>query len=138
MGLGTLAPDFTIQDDERKITLSQFRGQVVVLNFWASWCPPCIAETPSLVRMQERLRSRGVVVVAVSADEDPNAYHRFIQQYSINFVTVREPSATTQHVYGTVQIPDTYIIDRNGRLRRKFVNSVNWNSPELAKYLESL
>lgn len=137
-GIGRDAPNFTAQDSERKISLSQFRGQIVVLNFWASWCAPCIAETPSLVSMQRQLQTRGVVIVAISADKDEAAYRRFVKDYAINFVTVRDPSERIQHLYGTIQLPETYIIDREGVLRRKFVNSVDWNSPEVMQFLGSL
>jgi cytochrome c biogenesis protein CcmG, thiol:disulfide interchange protein DsbE len=137
-GIGVWAPQFSIQDDERRVALTDFRGQVVVLNFWASYCPPCISETPSLVAMQQRMRKNGVTVLAVSIDEDEQAYHRFIEKYEINFITVREPSQTTEHLYGTVQIPETYIIDRTGILRRKFVNSTDWTSPEVLQFLGSL
>src|SRR5437879_2667838 len=102
-GIGAPAPSFAVQDDDRQITLSQFRGQIVVLNFWASWCAPCISETPSLVKMQEVLRDKGIVVVAISIDQDEQAYRRFIKAFGINYVTVREPSAHTQHLYGTEQ-----------------------------------
>jgi cytochrome c biogenesis protein CcmG, thiol:disulfide interchange protein DsbE len=136
--IGHPAPDFSVQDSERKISLSQFRGQIVVLNFWGSWCAPCIAETPSLVNMQRRLQTKGVVVVAISADKDEAAYRKFIKNYGINFVTVRDPSERIQHLYGTIQLPETYIIDRNGVLRRKFANAVDWNSPEVLQFLLSL
>lgn len=137
-GIGNPAPDFTVHDTDRTVTLRQFRGQVVVLNFWASWCPPCITETPSLVAMQQRLKDKGVIVVAISADEDEQAYRRFIKDYGMNFVTVRDPSERVEHLYGTVKIPETYVIDRNGFLRRKFVSSADWNSPEVLHFLGSL
>jgi cytochrome c biogenesis protein CcmG, thiol:disulfide interchange protein DsbE len=136
--IGVPAPDFVVQDDQAKIALTQFRGQVVVLNFWASWCPPCIEETPSLVAMQQQLKAKGVVVVAVSIDEDEDAYHRFIKQYGISFPTVRDPSGRIEHLYGTVKIPETYIIDRDGVLRRKFVSDVEWTAPDVVKFLTSL
>jgi cytochrome c biogenesis protein CcmG, thiol:disulfide interchange protein DsbE len=136
--IGKPASDFTIQDSDRKLALSGFRGQVVVLNFWASWCPPCIAETPSLVAMQEKMKAKGITVVGVSIDEDVQAYHNFLKQYQVNFVTVRDPSQRVEHMYGTVQLPETYIIDRAGILRHKVVNSADWDSPEMLEYLRSL
>lgn len=133
--IGSKALDFTIQDTDRKVSLLDFRGQVVVVNFWASWCPPCIAETPSLVRMQTRFKDKGVVVVGISADEDAAAYHAFLKRYDISFVTVRDPSAKVQHLYGTVQIPESYIIDGQGVLRRKIVNAIDWEQPEIMTFL---
>jgi len=137
-GIGAPAPTFTIQDDEKKISLTQFRGKVVVLNFWATWCAPCITETPSLVSMRERLKGKGIVVIAVSVDEDEDAYHRFIKQYDVNFITIREPGARTQHLYGTEELPESYVIDRDGILRRRLINAVNWNSPEIVEFLSRL
>jgi peroxiredoxin len=136
--IGTAAPNFTVQDDEAKISLNQYRGKVVVLNFWASWCPPCIAETPSLVNMQQQLKAKGVIVLAVSIDEDEQAYHQFIKQYGITFPTVRDPDGRIEHLYGTVKIPETYVIDRNGMLRRKFVSDVEWTAPDVMKFLSAL
>jgi cytochrome c biogenesis protein CcmG, thiol:disulfide interchange protein DsbE len=137
-GIGRVAEDFSVQDSEHQISLGQFRGQIVVLNFWASWCPPCISETPSLVNMQRRLQEKGVIVVAVSEDEDDAAYRRFIRNYGVNFVTVRDPSQRVKHLYGTIKIPETYIIDRKGILRRKLISDVDWNSPEVIQFLMSL
>lgn len=133
--VGKPAQDFTIQDNERKVSLHDFRGQVVVVNFWASWCPPCIAETPSLVRMEKQLAGKGVVVLGVSADEDDAAYHAFLKKYDITFLTVRDPSAKVQHEYGTKLIPESYVIDAQGVLRRKIVNAVDWQSPEITTFL---
>jgi len=74
--IGTVAPDFTVQDSDRKVTLSQFRGNIVVLNFWATWCPPCVEELPSLMSMQTRMKAKGVIVLGVSIDVDSDFYHR--------------------------------------------------------------
>ena len=86
--IGTVAPDFTVQDVDRKVTLSGLRGKTVVLNFWASWCGPCIAETPSLVAMSRKMRDHNVVVLAVSIDEDDSAYHKFIKDQGMDMLTV--------------------------------------------------
>jgi cytochrome c biogenesis protein CcmG, thiol:disulfide interchange protein DsbE len=136
--IGSNAPDFTVQDSDHKVTLSQFRGQVVVLNFWGSFCPPCVEETPSLVRMQDRLRPKGVVVLAVSIDSDDAAYHKFLKDYKINLVTVRDGAQKASSLYGTFGWPETYVIDRNGMIRRKFIGAVVWTSPEVTDYLSKL
>jgi peroxiredoxin len=136
--IGSNAPDFTLQDSDHKITLSQFRGQVVVLNFWATWCPPCIEETPSLVQMQSRLKNKGVVVLAVSIDADDAAYHKFLKDYSVNMVTVRDEAKKAANLYGTFGWPESYVIDRGGVIRRKFIGPVDWTSPEVTDYLSKL
>ena len=136
--IGSNVPDFTVQDSDHKVTLSQFRGQVVVLNFWATWCPPCIEETPSLVRMQARLKDKGVVVVAVSIDADDAEYHRFLKDYGVNMVTVRDEARKAATLYGTFGWPESYVIDRNGVIRRKFIGAVDWTSPEVTDYLSKL
>jgi peroxiredoxin len=136
--IGTSAPDFTVQDSDHKVTLSQYRGQVVVLNFWATWCPPCIDETPSLVKMQTHLKDKGVVVLAVSIDADDAAYHKFLKDYSVNMITVRDEARKASSLYGTFGWPESYIIDRNGVIRRKFIGAVDWTSPEIVEYLTKL
>ena len=136
--IGSNAPDFTVQDSDHKVTLSQFRGQVVVLNFWATWCPPCVEETPSLIQMQTMLKPRGVVVLAISIDADDAAYHRFLKDYSVNMVTVRDEAQRVSKLYGTFGWPETYVIDRQGVMRRKFIGPVDWTSPEVRDYLSKL
>src|SRR5437764_10731093 len=78
--VGKPAPEFTVKDSERSVALHDLRGKIVVLNFWATWCPPCVDEMPSLVAMQAKLRG-GVTVFAVSLDADENAYHRFLKNH---------------------------------------------------------
>ncbi len=136
--VGSAAKDFSLRDSDRNVTLAQFRGQVLVLNFWATWCPPCEEELPSLMRMQDSLRARGVTVLGVSIDVDGDAYHRFLKQRGVNFLTIRDPEQKIATMYGTAGWPETYIIDRQGVMRRKFVGPVDWTSPEVVDYLSKL
>ena len=136
--VGSAAKEFTVRDSDHQVSLNQFRGQVVILNFWATWCPPCMQELPSMMDMQNQLRSRGVVVLGVSIDVDDDAYHRFLKQRSVNFVTVRDPEQRVAGMYGTSGWPESYIIDRQGVLRRKVVGPINWDSPEVLQFLTKL
>jgi cytochrome c biogenesis protein CcmG, thiol:disulfide interchange protein DsbE len=136
--IGANAPDFTVQDRQNKVTLSAYRGQVVVLNFWATWCPPCVEEMPSLVEMQRRMKAKGVTVLAVSMDVDEGAYKQFVKDHNVNLLTVRDPDQKSNSLYGTFKFPETYIIDRNGVMRRKFIGAVDWTEPEITDFLGKL
>jgi peroxiredoxin len=144
--IGTLAPDFTIKDADHSITLSQLRGKIVVLNFWATWCLPCVDEMPSLEHLQKKFEGKDVTVLAVSVDDDADDYHSFLKNHNIDLLTVRESGQKTDtgviapvsSRYGTFKVPETYIIDRNGVIRRKFIGEVNWGQPEIMEYLSRL
>lgn len=136
--VGSAAKDFSVSDSDRSVALGQFRGQVLILNFWATWCMPCNEELPSLMDMQERMRSRGVVVLGVSIDVDNDAYHRFLKVRNVNFLTVRDPDQRVAAMYGTSGWPETYIIDRQSVMRRKIVGPINWDSPEITQFLAKL
>ena len=127
-----------MQDSDRTVNLKQFRGQVVVLNFWATWCPPCVEEMPSLVEMQRRMKSKRITVVAVSIDVDEGAYRKFIKDHGVDLLTVRDPGQKTPTLYGTHGWPETFIIDRNGVTRRKFIGAVDWTDPEITDFLGKL
>jgi cytochrome c biogenesis protein CcmG/thiol:disulfide interchange protein DsbE len=136
--VGSPAKEFSVTDSDRTVSLNQYRGQVVLVNFWATWCPPCVEELPSLMTLQERMKGRGIVVVGVSIDVDGDAYHRFLKLHGINFVTVRDPDQKVAGMYGTSGWPETYIIDRQGVLRRKFVGPVDWNAPDVVAFLSRM
>ncbi len=136
--IGSNAPDFTVKDSDRTVSLNQFKGQVVVLNFWATWCPPCVEEMPSLVQMQQRMKAKGVTVLAVSVDVDQSSYRRFLGDHSVSLLTVRDPDQKANGLYGTFKFPETYIIDRNGVMRRKFIGPVDWTDPEIIDFLGKL
>src|SRR5262249_47740983 len=123
---GKTAKDFALEVDGKPAKLSDLRGKVVVLNFWASWCAPSLDETPALIRLQQRLAAHDGLVLGVSADEDPAKYARFVREQGVTFPTWRDPSVkgTTSQValdYGTSVYPETYVIDRRGKIVRKIV-----------------
>jgi peroxiredoxin len=127
-----------VQDAGRSLTLSQFRGKTVVLKFWATWCPPCVEEMPSLVQMQQKLGSNGVEVVAVSIDDDEQAYRQFLKDHKVTLTTIRDPQKASANLYGTSKWPETYIIDRDGIVRRKFIGPQDWLGPEIIDFLKKL
>jgi cytochrome c biogenesis protein CcmG/thiol:disulfide interchange protein DsbE len=120
------------------LRLSQFRGQVVVLNFWATWCPPCVEEMPALVEMQRRMKDKGVTVLAVSVDVDEKAYRQFVRDHHVDLMTVRDASRKSADLYGTFKFPESYIIDRNGVMRRKFLGAVEWTAPAVTDFIGRL
>src|SRR5262249_35793585 len=134
---GDSAPDFSITADNGKtLTLADFGGKVLVLNFWATWCPPCVEETPSLSRFAEQYKDRGVVVLAVSVDRDEKAYRKFIEKYKPSFLTVREDKLHAD--YGTFMYPETYIIDAKGKVVEKYPEEVDWSNPRVTQLINSL
>lgn len=136
---GRPAPDFHLTlHDGRPVSLASYRGRVVLLNFWASWCPPCVQETPALNALAQEFPKGNVVVLGVSIDEDPVAYRTFLANFHIAFPTARDPSQALMHRYGTVQIPETYIIAPDGRIARKLVSAADWTAPDMVAYLRRL
>ena len=135
---GKPAPTFTLMTDQhRTITPTSFGGKVLVLNFWATWCAPCIEEVPSLNQFQRRFGGNGVVVVAVSIDKNQDKYKAFLGKIPVAFQTFRDPSADVSSEYGTYIMPETYII-KNGIVLRKFAQAENWMSDDLTEYVQSL
>jgi cytochrome c biogenesis protein CcmG, thiol:disulfide interchange protein DsbE len=134
--LGRPAPNFTLTEGSRSLQLSSYRGKVLVLNFWATWCPPCIEEIPSLNQLQREMPQ--LVVLAVSVDEDGDAYRQFLSDHRIDFTTIRDPQRRVNAIFGTSRFPESYVIDRDGRIRRKFISAQDWTSPEIMNYLAHL
>jgi cytochrome c biogenesis protein CcmG/thiol:disulfide interchange protein DsbE len=135
--IGSDAPQFTITDSQRTVSLNQFQGKPVVLNFWATWCPPCIQEMPSLVQLQKQLGDK-VTILAVSEDDDDNAYKQFVRDHNVDLLTVRDTGQKANGLYGTFKFPETFVIDRNGKIVRKFIGPQEWTSPEIVDYLKKM
>lgn len=135
--LGATAPNFTIHDGAETVSLSQYRGKVVVLNFWASWCIYCAAEWPSLEQLQQQIPNS--VVLAVAFDSDPSDYTQYVADNHLhNMIVVLDRTDQSNLAFGTTRPPETYIIDRKGMIRRKFIGAQDWNTPEIQDYLHSL
>lgn len=140
---GTKPKDFSLELAGKPIHLSDLRGKIVVLDFWASWCPPCVQEAPSLNRLQKYIESRNALVLGIAADDDPYAFSKFIVDQGVTFPTYRDPGTKDRGSpialsYGTSMIPEAYIIDRRGRIARKVIGPQDWDSPEMRAYFDSL
>jgi cytochrome c biogenesis protein CcmG/thiol:disulfide interchange protein DsbE len=134
---GDSSPDFTITaDNGQAVSMPGFKGKVLVLNFWASWCQPCLQETPSLSQLAQTFANKGVVVLGVSVDKDKRAYDAFVQKFHPAFLTVREDKLHED--FGTFMYPETYIIDPNGKVLKKIAEAADWNDPQLVQYISSL
>lgn len=117
-------------------SLASLRGRVVVLNFWASWCAPCLLEFPSLTALQQQVP--GITVLAVSFDQDPAAYASFLRVHHITLRTALDPTGHSNEAFGTTRPPETFIIDGSGIVRRKFIGAQDWTTPEIESYLRAL
>jgi len=137
---GRPAKDFSLTLDGKATRLSDLRGKVVVLNFWASWCPPCRDEAPALNQLQRRIASAGGVVLGVNAgvDDSQAGYEDFLKTYNIDFPTYLDLSKRIALSYGTTVYPETYVIDRKGRIDRKIIGPQDWTSPTMMAYLDSV
>ena len=134
---GDSAPSFSVTTDTgRKISTSDFGGKVLLVNFWATWCPPCINELPSLNQMAAELKGSGVVVLGISVDKDKVAYDKFLKKVKLNFETSRDPAADISSEYGTFKYPETYVINRDGKVLEKFIADQPWTDPAIIARLK--
>ncbi|MBZ5580921.1 MAG: TlpA family protein disulfide reductase [Acidobacteriia bacterium] len=134
---GEQAPSFRIAAETgRTVSVPNFGGKLLVLNFWATWCPPCVQETPSLSQLAADYANRGVVVLGVSVDSSDAAYRAFLQKYKPAFLTARD--ARIHRDYGTFMYPETYLIDGSGKVVQKIAEAADWSNPNIRQYIESL
>jgi cytochrome c biogenesis protein CcmG, thiol:disulfide interchange protein DsbE len=137
--VGEPAPDFTLPSlAEDSIALSDYRRQVVVLNFWATWCPPCVEETPSLEKFSAEMRKLHVAVIGVSVDQDEATLKKFAADYHLSFPIGRDPNQVLASRYGTSKFPETYILDRHGRVAEKIIGAIDWQDPRIVSFVQTL
>ncbi len=119
---GSLAPDFVVQTIGGKVTkLSNYRGRPVVVNLWATWCPPCLEEMPALSELQDRFRERGLVVLGVAGDDKTSSVMKFLEKNPVSFEVLLDPKGAVGTLYGITGYPETFLIDREGRMVGKIV-----------------
>ncbi len=137
---GTPAPDFRLPSlDGRETELASLRGKVVLLNFWATWCPPCVEEMPSLERLHRKLGPEGLVVLAVSTDEDRADLESFVTRNALTLPVLRDPGGVVAaDSYRTTGYPETFVIDRSGVLLQHTVGPAEWDTPEALAYFRGL
>jgi peroxiredoxin len=136
---GDSAPNFSIVTESgHTVTPTNFGGKLLALNFWATWCPTCMDELPSMNQFAKEYSGQGVVVLAVSIDKNEKLYHRFLTQMNVAYDTARDPDANISSSYGTFQIPETYIIDRNGKVLEKADNWFNWMDPRFLARVKTM
>ena len=146
VGVGDSAPEFRVKTENGAVvTPTNFGGKVLILNFWASWCAPCVQEIPSLNQIQKMFASQGLVVLGVNVDSKEELYRKMLQRFQVIFQTVRDPQENINYQYGTYKVPESYIIDRNGKVLQKYAGlpDVNgewkvWTDPQIVSYVRSL
>ena len=136
---GTHPPDFAGRTTaDRRVSLSELRGKVVVVNFWASWCLECRPEMPVLENLHRELASRGLAIVGVNAREEARAITRYAKQLGLTFPLVLDPTGKINDLYGVIGLPTTFVVARDGRAVAFAVGPRPWGSPPARALLETL
>lgn len=137
--VGTTAPNFSATDLQgNPVALSDLRGEVVLLNIWATWCPPCLEEMPSMQRLHEAYGDRGLRIVAVSIDAPLGVRDRggevggnveaFARRMGLTFTIWHDPAGEIQRIYRTTGVPESFVIDRSGNIVKKVIGATEWDS----------
>jgi peroxiredoxin len=147
--VGSRAPDFTLPDlAGRPVSLSDLHGRVVLVNLWATWCPPCVEEMPALQRLHERLDPEGLTVLAISVDAAPGTtgpfgepagdVEGFAREFGIDFTILLDPEQSVQRRYAVTGLPTTFLIDRDGRLVERVLGAREWDAEPMVRRIREL
>ena len=139
-GKGVLAPDFTFPGpDGKKISLSDYRGKLVLLNVWATWCAPCVAEMPSMEKLYRELKGEDFELVAVSIDETgAEAVTPFMKNHKLSFPVLLDTRGDIKSLYQVTGIPESFIIDKNGMIVEKIVGPRDWATTSAIRFFRNL
>lgn len=125
--------------DGKAVTLSQFKGKVVILNFWATWCPPCREEMPSMDALYQKFKGNpAFVMLPASIDEDAETVREFMKKNNYTMPVYHDPKKDAGSVYGITGVPETFIIDKKGVIAEKVIGPLDWMKPEVTQFIEDL
>jgi peroxiredoxin len=120
------------------VSLKDTDHDVLIVNFWATWCPPCVMEAASLEKFAERVKPMGVKVVGISVDQNSAALAQFVAEHHITYPIARDPNQYLSGRFGTLKFPETYIFDRDGRLADKVIGAIDWYDPRMIHFVAAL
>lgn len=133
------APDFTVTTlDGTRLHLAELKGKVVFLNIWATWCPPCREEMPSMVKFYEMFRGKGLEIVAVSEDQDLEALRKFVKTYGVTFPVAQDQGRRVYGLYKATGVPETHLIDKAGVIRATQLGPFDWTHPAVVERTRTL
>ena len=137
---GAPAPTFRLPNlAGENVDLAAFRGRVVVVNFWATWCPPCVDEMPSLEKLHRALGPQGLVILGVSGDENEAVLREFVTRTGVTFPILRDPGGRiAADLYHTTGFPETFVVDPNGLLNESYIGPAEWASPGAVDHFRDL
>lgn len=133
------APDFTIEDLQGVThSLSDYKGKVLVINFWATWCPPCVKEMPSLQQAWEQLRGEDIAVLAINMGEQKQAIEGFIQKYPVELPILLDKEFDMADAWSVTGLPTTYVVDPEGQIVSQVIGERQWDDPDLLEEIRGL
>jgi peroxiredoxin len=134
-----VAPDFSLKDvDGKTHKLSDYRGKVVMINFWATWCPPCRFELPSMQRAYEKLKLQNVEFLAINLGEDADTIFTFTADYPVTFPLLMDLDSSVSNMYPVIGLPTTYFVNPEGRLVYRAIGSREWDEEQMIEKILSL
>ena len=136
---GKPLPDFSLMDLKgEKHSLSDYKGKVVLLNFWATWCPPCVKEMPSMQRLQDKYQSKDFEILAVNMGEDSTTIEIFLQKMTLNFPILLDSDGAILKQWKIFAFPTTFLVDREGNIAYALFGGLEWDSPEAVAVVDEL
>ena len=140
LGKGVPAPDFTLPDlDGKMVSLADYKDKVVLLNIWATWCPPCVEEMPSMEKLYQELKDEGFEILAVSIDvSGAKAVIPFMKKHKLSFSALTDTKGAIKSLYQTTGVPESFIIDKDGIVVEKIMGPRDWATPGAIHYFRNL